>query len=285
MGKIINWIKLKNISLFQYIRISVTLIYLLFKCLKGNDIKVKITMKYIKILCMVLLFQSCNTTTLSDKEASNLSSFKVEIHIKDTFDPQGLDKIYAYVSNGKKRIINENIKIILNGKPLKLYVRTGNYYDKHPEYQAEELARQAAYYFEIQLADSTIHPLAFIKPRKLTADFSFPEQLSIDKDFVLEWKNNTVSANVDIWKGVHQKDKPNMHSGGPYAASTLHHTINTKEGSYKVPKSFYTDSLTVADYLKVKINSVESGLMHPKLIPNSKITYSYRIEKSVDIEE
>jgi len=102
---------------------------------------------------------------------------------------------------------------------------------------------------------------------------------------VLYWNNNNLSANLEIWKGVHQKDKPNMHSGGRYAESTIHHTINTESGSYEVPKLFYEDSLTVADYLQILITSKESGLINPELISNSSISYTYIIEKTIDIEE
>jgi len=69
-------------------------------------------------------------TTLSKKEANNISNLRVEILIEDGVKEKSLNKINAYLYNGKKRIINENIKIQLNGKPLELFVRTGNYYDK-----------------------------------------------------------------------------------------------------------------------------------------------------------
>ena len=241
-------------------------------------------MRYYNIIFILLLFQSCNTTTLSEKEANNISNIQVEILIEDGIKKTSLNKINAYISNGEKRIINENIKVVLNGKPLKLFVRTGNYYDKYPVYLTDNLVRRESYYFEIVLPDSTRYPIAYIKPSKITSEFNFPKNIPLDEDFVLDWKTNNISANVELWKLVHQKDKPNTHSGGRYAESTIHHTINTENGSYKVPKLFYEDSLTVADYLKIRISSRESGLTNPKLITNSKVSYTYVIEKTINLE-
>ncbi len=204
-------------------------------------------MRYYKTLFLLLLFQSCNTTTLSKEEANNISNIHVEILIEDGDNETSLNKVSAYLSNGEKRIINKNIKILLNEKPLDLFVRTGNYYDKHPVYYTDDLSRKEAYYFEIILPDSTKYPIAYIKPSKITSEFNCSENISLDNDFILDWNTNNVLANMELWKLVHQKDNPNMHSGGRYAESTLHYTINTKKGSYKVPKSFYKDSLTVAD--------------------------------------
>lgn len=241
-------------------------------------------MRYYKIIFILLIFQSCNTTTLSKKEANNISNIQVEILIEDGTKEKSLNKINAYLFNGKKKIINENIKIQLNGKPLEFFVRTGNYYDKYPVYHTNDLVRRESYYFEIILPDSTKYPIAYIKPSKITSEFNFSENISLDKDFVLDWKNNNISANVELWKLVHKKDNPNMTSGGRYAESTLHHTINTESGSYKVPKLFYEDSLTIADHLKIQISSMESGLINPELKTNSKISYTYEIEKTIDLK-
>jgi len=242
-------------------------------------------MRYYKILFIVLIFQSCNTITLPEREANNISNIQVEILIEDGFKEKALNKINAYLSNGEKRIINKNIKIQLNGKPLELFVRTGNYYDKYPVYRTDDLVRRESYYFEIILPDSTKYPIAYIKPGKRTSEFNFAKNISLDNDFVLEWENNNVSANLELWKVVHQKDKPNIISGGRYAESTIHHTINTENGSYKVPKLFYEDSLTIAHYLKFRLSSMESGLVNPELISNSKISYTYVIEETIDFED
>lgn len=242
-------------------------------------------MKIVKALIILLVFNSCNSTTLSENEANSITNFKLEILIEDGTKQNSLEKINVLLTNGKKYIINEKIKIQLNGKPLELFVRTGNYYDKYPVYFTNDLSRSESYYFEIILPDSSKYPIAYIKPRKITSEFNFSKNISFDKDFVLDWKNNNLTADLEIWKLGHQKEKPNTHSGGRYAESTIHHTINTESGSYKVPKLFYTDSLTIADYLKIRISSMENGLINPKLIKSSEILYNYIIEETIDLED
>lgn len=241
-------------------------------------------MKPYKLLFILLLIQSCNTTTLTKKEASNLLNIQAEVSIVDRGDKELLSDIQVILSDGEKRILNDNIQIQLNGTALDFFVGIGNYHDKYPVYRTDDLKRKESYYFEIILPDSTKHPIAYIKPKKVTSEFEFSKSTSLDDDFILNWKRNNISADLELWKLVHEKSNPNAHSGGRYAKSTKHHTINNGSGSYKVPKSFYTDSLTVADYLKFQISHSESGLVNPKLRVNSKISYKYIIEETVEIK-
>ena len=242
-------------------------------------------MKYYKIIYILLIFQSCNTTTLSDKEASEISNLRVEILIEDGAKNKSLNHINAFIYKDGKKIINNNIKIQLNGKPLELFVRQGNYYDKYPVYMTKDLMKSEFYYFEIILPDSIKYPLAYIKPTEITTEFSFPKNIDLDQDFVFNWKNNNLLADLEIWKGVHQKDNINSSSGGRYAESTIHHTIKKDSGNYNVKKSFYEDSLTMAHYLNIRISSMQKGLINPELRANSNISYNYLIEKTIWVEE
>ena len=243
-------------------------------------------MKYYNIIIILLIvIQSCNTTTLSKEELKNISNIQSEILIEDGTKRNSLNKINVVLSNGDKRISNDNIQVQLNGKPLKLYISTGNYYDKYPVYTTANLERSESYYFEIILPDSTKYPLAFIKPNKIKSEFNFPKNMYLDKDFVLNWKNNNMAADVEIWKGVHKKDNPNEHSRGRFAASTIHHSIKTESGSFKIPKIFYEDSSTIADYLEVRISNLQNGLINPELQANSKISYNYLLEKVIEFEK
>ena len=198
-------------------------------------------MKFYKIISFLLIFISCNTTTLSEEEANDISNLRVEIFIVDGTEKKSLNHINAFIYKGNKKIINKNIEIQLNGKPLELFVRQGNYYDRYPVYSTKDLIRRESYYFEITLPDSSKYPLAYIKPAEITTTFNFPENIDLDQDFVFDWKKNNLVADLEIWKGVHEKNNPNSHSGGRYAASTIHHTIKKNTESFNVQKSFYED--------------------------------------------
>jgi len=241
---------------------------------------------YILILSLFILF-SCDVSSISESDINKISKFKVNIYIYDGDKDHLLNKLRVKLSDGKKQIINEKIKILLNGKPLELYVKQELYYTKTSFYRATNLLRNDSYYFEIILPDSTKYPLAFVKPLKKSdsAKFYIPKKNSYNENVTLEWKNIKTPTKLEVWKLVHNKKNINQHSGGRYAASTIIDNINSKSGKYTIPKSFFEDSLTVANYLNVRLNRKENGLISPNLLGNSSITYNYTIEETIHLKE
>lgn len=241
-------------------------------------------MKYYNIIFILFIFQSCNTTTLSEKEVNNISNIQAKILIEDVTKQHSLNKINVFLSNGKKKIINKDIKIQLNGKPLELFVRTGNYYDKYPVYTTDQLERRESYYFEIILPDSTKYPIAFIKPSELTTDFNFPKSISIDKDFVLKWTELNTPFQFEYIKGVEYEQKEDNITEYAYDGRHID-TLKTKQGQYVIPKSYFIDSLKRTKRLETILTSKETGLINPELKQNSSITYNYVIENRIDLEK
>ncbi|MCF6351923.1 MAG: hypothetical protein L3J06_02830 [Cyclobacteriaceae bacterium] len=88
-----------------------------------------------------------------------------------------------------------------------------------------------------------------------------------------------------MWKSVHLKKDSKKHSAGRIAEARIIDTINSKSGKYTIPKSFFEDSLTVTNYLKIRLNKQEKGLINPQLLINSSITYNYTIEETIDVKE
>ena len=250
-----------------------------------NMIQNNFNLKFIYIIILSGLIISCNTVSLTEMEASQLSHIKAEIVIEKFYTESNLKNIYVTLSNGEKFLINENIEVFLNSKPLHFFVRTGNYNDKYPIYRSQDLLKEDSYYFEIKLADGTLHPLAFIKPSAFQTNFNIPNKFSLDKDFVFTWRNNKHETEVTIWKLVHQKDNLNENSGGRHASSTQNIVIREEDGIYTLPISFYEDSLTVANHIKVNISQSEDGLINPNLIGGSSIYYKVFLEKTVVLEK
>lgn len=251
-------------------------------------------MKYYKIILILLAFTSCDVSTISENETKDISKLKVNIYIQDDGKDELLNEIKVNLTDGKKQIINEQIKVLLNGKPLELFVRQGNYYDKHSFYSTDDLLRSESYYFQIILPDSTIHPLAFLKPLKKndSAQFYIPKAIPIvignKKEAVtLEWKNINTPTTLEVWKVVQPKNKEDIkkHSVGNYAEKRIKETIKTKSGKYIIPQLFLEDSLTTVNYLKVRFNKQENGLINPKLLIGSGITYDYTIEERIGLKE
>ncbi|MCF6279656.1 MAG: hypothetical protein L3J14_04850 [Flavobacteriaceae bacterium] len=243
--------------------------------------------KYYSILCILFIFSACDVSTLSDEDTKNISKFKVHIFIEDGNKENLLDEIKVRLSDGKKQIINEKIKILLNGEPLELFVKQELYYTKTSFYRDTNLARRNSYYFEIILPDSTKHPLAFLKPLKRSdsAKFYIPKTNYNNEDLTLEWKNINTPTTLEILKSVHLKNNSKKHSAGRIAEARIKETINTKSGKHTISKSFFKDSLTVTNYLKVIFNRLENGLINQNLLKNSSITYNYTIEETINIKE
>ncbi len=80
---------------------------------------------------------------------------------------------------------------MLNNQPFKLVTRKSNYYISYSEYVLSERKKDEAYLFEIILADSSRHKLAYIKPRKNYMDLNYavPEEFYSDKNLELKWEN------------------------------------------------------------------------------------------------
>ncbi|MEE9406961.1 MAG: hypothetical protein V3V28_02680 [Polaribacter sp.] len=244
-------------------------------------------MKCYTILLIAIIFSSCNNSKLSSSDATNLKKIKATITIQNGTKKNSLDYIKVKLSDGKKQIINKNIKVLLNNTPLELFVRQGNYYDKYASYSTDDLVRKDSYYFEVILPDSTRHPLAFIKPinKNRVAKFSISKSVSVNDDFVLKWTNLNTPHQLDISKGLEIKKKR--------AANITEHTyhlrptdtLKKRTGKYIVPKSYFTDSLTTINHLTVKITRKETGLTNPRFLKNSCITYYHIIEKTLAFKE
>jgi len=80
-------------------------------------------MKYYIIILLLFTLQSCDVSTLTNKGISNLGNLRVSILITDGNKNNSLNSITLKLTDGKKQIINENIKILLNNSPLDLNVK------------------------------------------------------------------------------------------------------------------------------------------------------------------
>jgi hypothetical protein len=240
-------------------------------------------MRYFKIILVFFMLASCDVSTISEADAKNLAKLKVHISIHDE---NSLDELKVQLSDGKKKIINDKIAILLNGKPLELFVKQDLYYTKTSFYRDTSLIRRESYYFEIILPDSTKHPIAYIKPFKKSerSKFYIPKEKSSNENISLTWENAHATTALQIWKSVHKKDVT-KNSAGRLAETSIRDTLHSKSGKYVIPKSFYEDPLTVTDYLIIRLNQMDKGLINPELIENSSITYDYTIEEIIHIDK
>lgn len=162
-------------------------------------------MKYYQLIFILLLFASCDVSTLTNKDVSNLGNLSIHVLITDGDKSDDLNNIKLRLTDGKKQIINEDIKVLLNDLPLELYVKNQLYYTKKSFYTTNDRTRKEAYYFEIILPDSSRHPLAYIQPKKRSEDttgLSYKESGLINPELLT---GSTISYRYEIEKAVNLK--------------------------------------------------------------------------------
>ncbi|MDH7447582.1 hypothetical protein [Aquimarina sp. 2201CG14-23] len=241
-------------------------------------------MKYYKLLLLIFVFNSCDVSQISKADTMNLAKLKVNILIQDGTKDHTLEYIKVKLSDGKKQIINKDIKVLLNDLPLDLYIKNELYYTKTSFYKTDSLLRNDSYYFEMILPDSTRYPIAFIKPMKKERDtkFSIPEKVSLQEDFVIKWENLSTPYKLEIIKGIEVKKKKakNITEYG-YGGNRID-TLKEKAGEYIIPKSYFIDSLTITRNLEITLTRNEKGLINQSLLKNSQIIYNYTIKKTIE---
>lgn len=243
------------------------------------------SIKYTLLIVALLIFTGCDVSTQSEKEANNLANIKANIQINDGAKDGSLKSIKVSLTDGKKQIINENIKVLLDNSPLELYVKNELYYTKKSFYRTDSLAKKDAYYFQIILPNNIKYPLAYIQPTKenQNANFGMPKKVSLDEDILLEWKNLNTPYILNVIKGLeNNKREKNITEYG--YDRILTDTLKTKEGKRIIPKSHYKDSISITKYIKIILDRKENGLMNPMLLKNSNIMYNHTIEEIIAID-
>lgn len=242
---------------------------------------------YLLLLLILSVFSGCDVATLSEEESINIAKYKANIIITDNPKNSTLSEVKVFLSDGKKKIINKQIKVLLNKIPMELFVKNDLYYTKTSFYKTDSLSRKKGYYFEIVLPDSTQYPLAYIAPEKSfkIVKFTIPKKIRRSKGFVLKWTQLNTPYFMEIIKGTEVKKKKakNITEYG-YNGRRLD-TLRLETRSYTVPVSYFQDSLTIAHSLNLKLGYKEYGLINPKLLKNSDISYNYTINKTIEVIE
>lgn len=239
-------------------------------------------MKNLKLLLLLLIFSSCDVSTLGGKDANDLSKYKATILIETNNKKEDLSRIKVSLSDGDKQIINDQVKILVNNIPMNLYVHNNLYYTKTSFYTTDSLSKKASYYFEIILPDSTKHALAFIKPLKENefTKFSIPDSTSKSQSFTLKWSHLFTPYRLHFMKRFELPESDNNTSTSYDKGITID-TLRTKNGTYTIPELYFTDSKNNIDELSITLSREETGLINTTLFKSSSLTFRHNISKNV----
>jgi len=239
-------------------------------------------MKNLKLFLLLLIFSSCDVSTLAGKDVNNLSKYKATILIETDNKKEDLRQIKVYLSDGDNQVINDEVKIRVNNIPMNLYVHNDLYYTKTSFYTTDSLSKKASYYFEMILPDSTKHALAFIKPLKENelTKFSIPDSTSKSQSFTLKWSHLFTPYRLHFMKRFELPESDNSTSTSYDNGITID-TLRTKNGTYTIPELYFTDSKNNIDELSLTLSREETGLINTKLINGSSLIFSHNISKNV----
>jgi len=240
-------------------------------------------MKYINILLLTLIIQSCSKTEktkyLENIEVDErLASISANIYITDDNHPEKLSAIELNVYDGGR--FNSKNTILLNNQPFILETRKSNYYKSYSSYKLKKYKKDEAYLFEIILEDSSRHTLAYIKPRKDYMDLNYiiPKHFSSDENLELKWENIYIPTELRINKETYERKHPQ------YILPKTHeygYKITNKSASYIIDKSAFSDSLEVTVEIKARFIVREKGRINPNLSSGSLIYINRLVKKSI----
>ncbi|MBU2997568.1 hypothetical protein KO500_14055 [Cellulophaga baltica] len=255
-------------------------------------------MTNIRILLLLLFTLSCNKT-VKDKNLyianiesdERLANIYFNLYITKNNDSTNLIRTsLRALDNGK---MNSKHTFLLNNKPFEVVTRKSNYYISNSEYVPNEFTKNQDYLFEVILADSSRHTLAYIKPRDDYQDLNYkiPKHFSFNKNLVIKWENIYLPTNLEIQKEIYEpifeKKYPNApHRNTYYKDHEYGHKITDRSGSYTIDKFSLKDSLEVTVGIKAIFEHREKGRLNPNLKNNNcNLTYINRVGKMSVLKE
>lgn len=185
--------------------------------------------------------------------------------------------------------INSKNTFLLNNKPFQLVTRKSNYHISYSEYTQNKAIKNKDYLFEVILADSSRHTLAYIKPRNDYQDLHYmiPKHFSSSKNLELKWKNINVPTDLVIQKNIYER----KYQHSPYRNTHFKnhdygYKITNKNGSYIINKSALKDSLEVTVGIKASFSHREKGNINPSLQNNNcQLVYINEVTKMSTLKE
>lgn len=255
-------------------------------------------MNNIRILLLFLITLSC-TKTKKDKNQyianiekdERLANIYFNLYITDNNDSKNLIRTnLRALDNGK---MNSKNTFLLNNKPFQIVTRKSNYYISYSEYVLNKSRKDQDYLFEVILADSSRHTLAYIKPRSDYQDLNYmvPEYFSYGTNLELKWENIYVPTNLKIQKDIYETIYERKYPDAPYRNTHFKnheydYKITDKNGSYTINKSALKDSLEVTVRVKAIFEHREKGKLNPNLRNNNcHLTYINRVQKMSILKE
>lgn len=160
--------------------------------------------------------------------------------------------VRVVLSNAKGSDIERgDVKIELNGQPMRFRVGKGNYYDRHPYYILDDddnlrLAPATDHHFVLFLPDGTRHEIGTLRtPAALSPEqFDFPTKAPASRPVKIAWRDLAEPAQVQLGRSEQRREGDNrvvIEGAGPHDPDAPRRTIGpgwfrSRSGHWDVPE-------------------------------------------------
>lgn len=209
------------------------------------------------------------------------------------------NSVNVVLANKKGAAIeNADVKVLMNGTPLRFHVAQGNYYDRHPYYSLSEeqrtvLRADAEYAFTLIWPDGTSYDVATIRtPKRLEiSQFTFPETHHEGSPLEISWRDLAETCELVAFRGFEYRNAEGgqtLEGGSVNSEDAIRKTIGpgwfrSKSSAMTVPASYFATSggKRVASF-DAEVSRTIEGKVAKTFLPGSHVravrTVTFRAE-------
>lgn len=249
-------------------------------------------------LFMTLLsFLACTST----KELPlTLKELRANVEIEDVTTPSFASRsIRVVLSNKKgKDVEREDVKVEVNGTPMRFGVSQGNYYDRHPYYRLDDkdnfsLTPSSDYKFVLTLPDGTRHDIGTVRtPAALLPNqFDFATNAPVSRPVIIAWRDLVEPVEIRVGRTEQRRDSSGsvaVEGGGPNDPEAMRKTVGPglfrkRSDRWELPERLL---VSTADNkllsLQVEITATNNGRASSEISNKSTLTATRRIQLAME---
>ena len=183
-------------------------------------------------LALFFLCVSCDVSSLSEQPIYEIELIGADVIVTDIAKTPQIDDIEVRLFDKKgKQIKSESINVRVNNVPLPLYVVHELYYTKKIRYKLRDFPFTESLYFDIIMSDSTVIPLAHVKPVANQENFTIPKKWDSSEDIKIHWQAGHELDQIQLWKNYVKYDSTQT-------STSLYSEINPGPGQYTIRKNY-----------------------------------------------
>lgn len=243
------------------------------------------TVSAVLIFAVSVLLVSCIPSELSKQPVTALSLIQAEVGIYQSLDDKKENELNVVLYDSARReIMNDSLRLFVNGKELEYILKKGWYYSKSGYYYASNVnIDEGIYQVDILLTNGKRYHLAKVGAfRESTEkDIVFEKPIGADQDLVIAWKNLADVSLLNITRSMRLNHNPdsNITTFTPTSQDTLR---IAGSGRYVIPRDSLKTARETAEGVSLEFIAQRQGKVNVNLMKGSSIYITGKLEKSID---